>query len=357
MACKDCLLNCPEIVSDKCIQYTGPEIPLLGICPGDSLSEFEAAITEELVGILDGTGIEPANVTVGCSFLSSILGSASPTLSNLLNMLITASCTLKELIDTIEEQLAENTVFNTACLTGLPSNPSRDDILQAAILLLCSLNTTITSIPTTYVRLSDLTNLVTQIFNEINTGGDTIVQNYTKMVPYTAMPYFGPLSNFDASGIGVASLGFEKIYMCNGANGTPDLRGRAVVGAIKNVPGGGALDAAVDPIANPNNPNWALNDRLGVTYHTLSISQLPSHTHTVTDQGHQHNLTFTNYIHAKDAGSTAVLSLGSNSASAITIPDKTNTATTGITIASAGGNQPHINIQPSYGAYYIIYIP
>lgn len=361
MACKDCLINCPDIISDQCVQYTGPEIPLLGICPGDTLSEFEAAIVEEVVGILDGTGIEPAGLSISCTFLTEILNSASPTLSNVLNMLITASCTLKELIDEIEEQVGNNPVFNTACLAGLPTDPTRDDILQAAVTLLCSVSTTVDGLPTTYVKLSDLTNLVTQIVNDINGGGGTVVQNYTKMIPYTAVAYFGPLSNFDASGIGVVSLGFEKIYMCNGANGTPDLRGRAVVGAIRNVPGGGALDAAVDPAVNANNPNWATNDKAGETFHTLTISETPSHTHTITDAGHKHNILGIMGGDNDDNNNTIRFAGGDKpndqSGFHFTNTQACQTATTGITVNSAGGSQPHINIQPSIAAYYIMYIP
>jgi microcystin-dependent protein len=212
------------------------------------------------------------------------------------------------------------------------------------------------AIPTTYVKNSDLTTLVTQIVNQINSGGNTVVQNYSKMVPYTVVAYFGPLSNFDAYGIGVTSLGFEKIYMCNGSNGTPDLRGRTIVGAVRNVPGGVTLDAAVDP-ANPNNPNWAANDKRGENTNTLISSQMPVHSHAVNDPGHLHKLSYSNAIHAKDAGSTLVLSLGTNPISPRTIADTTETSTTGITLGSTGGGQPHNNIQPSLSGYYIMYIP
>ena len=289
MACKDCLINCPEIVSDQCVQYTGPEIPLLGICPGDTLYQFEAAIASQVISMLDGTGISPADITIDCTFLSDILGSASPTLSNLLQMLITASCTLKDLIDDINTAIGDNTVFDTSCLTGLPTSPTRDDILQAVVTLLCSISATVNAIPTKYVKLSDLTSLVTIIVNNINGGGGSVVQNNSKMVPYTAIAYFGSLSNFDGAGIGITSLGYEKIYLCNGSNGTPDLRGRIVVGAIRNVPGG-TLDAAVDPAVNPNNPNWALNNKAGETFHTLLLSEMAAHTHTITDPGHKHNI-------------------------------------------------------------------
>lgn len=346
MACIDCLLNCDKIVSDKCVQYTGPEIPVLGICPGDTLFEFEAAIVEKLLSFSNGSGISLDNlVTNGCSFMSDQLGALPKTLQNILQILWNTGCTLKELIDEIEDQIADNPVFNTACLTGLPANPTRDDILQSAVTLLCQIKSTVDAIPTTYVKISDLTNLVTQIVNNIINGGGGPTQQYTKMIPYVAVPYFGPLSNFDGTGKGIASLGFDKVNICNGNNGTPDIRGRVVVAAVRNVPGG-AMDAAVDP-ANPNNPNWVLNDKGGVNTEILTVAQMPAHSHGVTDNGHVHN--YSGVIpdgrgaDASKAGTQATL--------------QTSVATTGISIQSAGGNQPHSLIQPSIAANYIMFVP
>lgn len=350
MACKDCLLNCPDIVSDQCVQYTGPTIPILGICQGDQLSEFENQIATELVGILNGTGIEPDNVTFTCTFLQDIIGVASPTLSNILQTLITASCTLKDLIDEINTQISNNPVFNTNCLTGLPTSPTRDDILQAVVNLVCTIKTTVDAIPTTYVKSSDLTTLVTQIVTQINGGGTTIIQNNTKMVPFSVMAYFGPLSNFAADGTGVASLGFQKIYLCNGQNGTPDLRGRVIVGAVRNVPGG-TLDPIVDPAVTTGAISWALNDKGGEPFHTLTVSEIPTHTHTVNDPGHRHLYTFGNDSGGnKNSANWMKLDSDNNS-------KQTQTATTGISINSTGGGQAHNNYQPSVSGYYIMYIP
>lgn len=350
MACQDCLLNCPEIVSDRCIQYTGPEIPLLGVCPGDTLYEFEVAIANELVGLLDGSGIEPTNLTISCSFLTTILAGASPTLNNVLQMLITASCTLKSLIDSINTVIA-NPVFNTSCLTGLPANPSRDDILQATVNMVCAIKTTVDAIPTTYVKNSDLTNLVTNIVTNINGGGGNVVQVNQKLVPYAAMAYFGPLSNFDGAGVGLASAGFDKIYICNGTNGTPDLRGRTVVGAVRGVPGGGALDAAVDPGVNSNNPNYGLGDKAGVNFETLTIPQIPTHSHGVIDPGHSHTSRYRQNL-AVQSGSSTPCWAGNNDQFTATTASLTN-----ITLQSTGGGQPHNNVQPSMGAWWIMYIP
>jgi microcystin-dependent protein len=355
--CRDCLQNCDLIVGDRCVQYTGPDIPELGICQGDTLSELEAAIVERLLSVTDGTGITLDDlVTDGCTFMSDQLGVQVKTLQNILQILWNTGCTLRELIEEIDEQIANNPVFNTACLTGLPTNPTRDDILQAAVTLLCSLKTTVDAFPTTYVRLSDLTNLVTLIFNDLS--GTSQVNS--RMVPYTAIAYFGPLTNFDSGGAGISALGYNKIYICNGSNGTPDLRGRTVVGAIRNSPGG-ALDAAVDPAVSPNNPNWQVSQKLGETYHTLTTPEIPAHTHTVTDPGHKHNILGQSGGDNNDNNNTTRFAGGdkgqNESGFFFTNTQACQTATTGITIASAGGGQPHNNIQPSMGAYYIMYIP
>ena len=57
MSCKDCFNGCVETTSDKCVKYTGPDVPELGIETGDSLAVVEAAIIENLISVLDGTGI------------------------------------------------------------------------------------------------------------------------------------------------------------------------------------------------------------------------------------------------------------------------------------------------------------
>lgn len=355
--CRDCLQNCDIIVGDKCVQYTGPDIPELGICQGDTLFQLEAAMVERLLSLSDGTGITLAELTVsGCDFMEDQLGVLPKTLQNVLQILWDTGCTLHEMITEINDEISNNPVFNTACLTGLPANPTRDDILQSAVALLCAIKTTVDAIPTTYVKLSDLTVLVTQIINNIS--GST--QFNTRMVPYAPIAYFGSLSNFTAGGVGISALGYEKIYLCNGSNGTPDLRGRTVVGAIRNV-GGSALDAAVDPAISPNNPNWDMNLKLGETYHTLLTSEMPAHSHAVTDPGHRHNILGQSGGDNNDNNNTTRFAGGdkgqNESGFFFTNTQACQTATTGITIASAGGGQPHNNIQPSIGAPYIMYIP
>lgn len=70
---------------------------------------------------------------------------------------------------------------------------------------------------------------------------------------------------------------------------------------------------------------------------TLATSQIPSHTHGVTDPGHQH--TFTGNI----AGATFGYIGGANDFGAVF----TSAVVTNITIQNAGGGGAHANIQPT----------
>lgn len=347
MACIDCLNNCPEIISDKCVEYTGPDIPLLGICNGNSLSIVESLIIEKLIKTLDGTGIYPKDLNLEtCQAFKTALGSRDPNLANLIQTLVDQQCTLKALIDAQAETPA---TFDIKCLTGLPSNPNKDQILQAVINMLCSVKTTVDLIPSTYVKTSELNSLVTTIIQQGNNG----VPNYRdRLIPKVAYEYYGELSNFDNTGKGIASLGFDKVYICNGLNGTPDKRGRAAVGAVRNVPGG-ALDTDVNPMLATNpNTNYGIGDKFGKNYWTLSNTELPPHTHGINDPGHDHQLPNDIQYNGNAAGGES-----GTDEKGPTTNKKTSKNTTGITINSSGGGQPHENRQPSIAALYIMYIP
>ena len=74
MSCSNCYNGCSEITSDKCVRYTGIDVPVLGIKNGDSLSYVEQALIEFLVSTLDGSGIKvdiPQDII--CDIVSSNL--------------------------------------------------------------------------------------------------------------------------------------------------------------------------------------------------------------------------------------------------------------------------------------------
>jgi len=107
--------------------------------------------------------------------------------------------------------------------------------------------------------------------------------------------------------------------ICDGTNGTPDLRSSFIIGAGSTYSvgqTGGSADAIV-----------------------------VSHTHTVTDPGHKHNIAST--------GSGAIANdspVGATGASTTT----TDTATTGITLQTAGTSGTNANLPPYYALAFIM---
>jgi len=107
--------------------------------------------------------------------------------------------------------------------------------------------------------------------------------------------------------------------ICDGTNGTPDLRSSFIIGAGSTYSvgqTGGSADAIV-----------------------------VSHTHTVTDPGHKHNTTST--------GSGALINASANGATGAST-STTDTATTGITLQTAGTSGTGANLPPYYALAFIM---
>ena len=107
-------------------------------------------------------------------------------------------------------------------------------------------------------------------------------------------------------------------YLCNGSNGTPDLRNRFVVGAgstyaVGNT--GGSKDAIV-----------------------------VSHTHSVSDPGHSHTVGIQTKTLDQNAGGASLAGAGTTT---------TSTASTGISISSTGDSGTDANLPPYYALCYI----
>jgi microcystin-dependent protein len=371
MSCSNCFNGCAEIVSDKCVRYTGINVPVLGIETGDSLSYVEQALIEFLTSTLNGTGIIPiVDPTIICEAVTAKLPTCGDlTLNAYISALIEIACDIQDQVSAIDVELATlNANYTIDCLEGVASNDGTHDVLQAVINKLCALEIDITALAldldTNYVKISELDVLIQAYLDSLPASS---LQS-SKMIPYAAVEYYGSLSYFDATGAGLGD--WDKIYLCNGLNGTPDKRGRVPVGAIVAVPGG-ALNSIVNP-AVAGNPNYAVGDAIyGANTVTLSASQIPAHTHaaTVTDT-HYHFLA-TN----ESTGTTSVVdatngvasqgTYGSNeeyalrpSADPITLGrSSTKQGTIAVTNAVNVGGQSHSNIQPTLACYYIIYIP
>jgi microcystin-dependent protein len=362
--CSNCYNGCTEIVSDKCVRYTGIDVPVLGIQTGDSLSYVEQALITFLTSTLDGTGIkidlDPATL---CEFVSLRLPTCGDiTLVDVLNALTDAVCFLKDEVTALNAKFSElEQGYQIECLEGSPDPTSTYEVLQATINKLCQLQIDLTAlaldVDTNYVKLADLNALIQAYLNSQSTS-----ENYSnRMVPYTVVEYYGSLANFDASGAGLGT--WANIYLCNGQNGTPDKRGRIPVGAIQGVPGLG-LNPIVDPTV-PGNPNYAIYTTSGANTVTLTTNQIPSHTHNNTvsliDPQHTHNWGYGREGDDNASGNsydefTLTPGLNGGLGTSPVLPNSTG-ITVSISNAAQGGGQSHNNIPPVLACYYIMYIP
>jgi microcystin-dependent protein len=383
--CSNCYNGCTEIVSDRCVKYTGIDVPVLGIKTGDSLSYVEQALITFLTSTLDGTGVKiDLGDTVICNLVQQYLPTCKDlSIVDISKALIEAACDLQEQIDAVVADVAViEADYTVNCLSGVTASSGTHAIVQAVITKLCQVQVDLTAlalnVSTNYINIDNIDSYIQEYID--NEGSSTLVSN--KMVPYTVLPYFGTLANFNGTGAGTGD--WLKIYLCNGENGTPDLRGRVLVGATSGMFGLG-LDPAVDP-AISGNPSYALSGSLpplnssftGVNQVTLNATQIPSHTHVisttvnVTEEPHRHKFSDdtngpTNALRANNdilpvntTPSNAPIS-GSNTGAGRIYETSAQLAGVAVEVEAsaevAGGGLSHLNYQPGAACYYIIYIP
>lgn len=116
--------------------------------------------------------------------------------------------------------------------------------------------------------------------------------------------------------------------LCDGTNGTPDLRNRFVIGA-------NADDAGVAKTSITGSPT-----QTGGTKDAIVVS----HTHSVTDPGHVHTVA----IGGSGGGAAAVGTVSQ----VVTI--NTGSATTGISIQSTGSSGTNQNLPPYFALAFIM---
>jgi len=119
--------------------------------------------------------------------------------------------------------------------------------------------------------------------------------------------------------------------LCNGSSGTPDLRNRFIVGAYQDTSG-----VAYTTITGADTQTGGTKDAITV-----------SHTHTVTDPGHVHTYLAKNSNFGTTSGPDAHPTMTTTS-------ENTGSATTGISIASAGSSGTNQNLPPYYALAYIM---
>lgn len=369
MACSNCYNGCADITSDQCVKYTGIDIPGLGIVKGDPLITVETQIINKILELISGEGVIPTILPEDlCPLVSDYLPSSGTiNLNDVISALFRTVCALDTRLVNAESSIATlNADYVIGCLTGVTVTSDTHAILQAAITKLCAIDSDLialeTNLTTNYVLISEINDYIAAYL----AGLPSSDFYNTKMIPYVALPYFGVTAGiFDITGAGIGD--WVKIYLCNGQNSTPDLRGRTLVGTTTM--GNTSFNPAVDP-AIAGNPTYTLNDTIGSNLGYLTnANQLPPHSHgttvTINDPGHKHGSVDHGFQANRVNCDGDCDSFPENTAPSFidTTTDATGLKGTGVgqnvfvTVGSTGASEGHNNIQPVIATNYIIYIP
>lgn len=295
-------INSADLISLNNIVWDSvdPISDCFNICRFDPITPLIVDITNYICQILKD--IDISGVVLSQEFINK-LGTKDKNIANLFQLLFDNQTTLKDLIESIENEVdtINNLNVNWNCIAN-PGSTTINQGIQLIINSFCNLKADYEAFKTDIVNdvngdiSSALDNLIssTQPNRVIKpVSGSTKYRLRGFVPPHCPIAYVGPLTNFDSTGKGIGSM--DGWYLCNGNNGTFDLRGYTIVCAVQGMGGTNLLHPRVNPGSNDGQGNYALGNVVGSIRRTLNANNLPSHTHSATsivvDPGHTHPYT------------------------------------------------------------------
>jgi microcystin-dependent protein len=188
------------------------------------------------------------------------------------------------------------------------------------------------------------------------TNGHSLTTNGSGITSWNSVPPVGVISAFAGStapsgyllcdGSQVSRTTYSSLFAIIGTtygvgNGTttfnlPDLRSRTIVGAGQ----GASLT------------NRTLASRGGIETKTLAVTEIPSHSHSINDPGHRHNITTVNDDFNQSGGNPPGFT--GDGAGSKTWTNNITSSTTGITINNTGDGTAFSIMNPFLALNYII---
>lgn len=367
--CNNRQITDPNSIPIDSVLWTGINLDCFDICNGDSITPLMEAIANRVCELLETTDVTS---TVLCESLIQELGSQDKTIGTLLQILSTEACTLRELIEDIQEQLGTSTSLtldfkcvSTSDACGTTNPDTLQGILQLIINSFCTLKDqfdeitenigdTINNSIEAYLDNLFTTALPNRIIKQNTNPASYKFRGF--IPPNCPIEYYGSLTHFDSSGKGLDIM--DGWYLCNGNNGTIDKRGTVAVCAIQGM-GGGGLQSYVNPASNPATPsaNYSIGDRGGSVSVSLSLSQIPNHnhniSHTISQNPHTHTMTFQKSGNGGGGSDAAYNSNFGSTTDTLTTSASNADISISSTIGFTGGNQAHENRMPYIACAYI----
>lgn len=178
--CVDCFSGCLENISDKCIKYSGLDIIELGITTNMQLSEIENKLFIAIKTLLTGEGIilNLSDITL-CDLIVSYLPiTGTINLQDIINALILSLCSLQTNITVINNSLnILNNTYTKNCLTGTIDLTNTHSVVQAIITNFCNLKSdfalTVQNLSTNYVRLDAINSIIAAYLTSLNLTNGT----------------------------------------------------------------------------------------------------------------------------------------------------------------------------------------
>lgn len=294
---------------DTQVKYTGPAIPELGICTGDLLSEVEATLIKKILEFASGHGFNLSEIDLTtCEAFADCI-SCCEECTDLICILNCYKDAICELWDLVKDAL--DGPYDTKCLTGVTSNSKLKEIVQALINQYCALKAAHDALQIQVNNLQNqVNNLIANLPNtignflssHINTcqGSSGITKTGTGANVNLQFQGFTPIGGiimytgstagkFDSTGRGISGTDMCGWALCNGNNGTVDMREQTPVGA-----GQGAMGGAGSIPSNASGANYGAGQLFGQATVQLTAAQsgLVGHGHNVKIFPHSHRMKF-----------------------------------------------------------------
>lgn len=151
--------TCPDGLSNECVVWQSGDVPVLGICNGDALSDSEYTIATKIVELFGD--IDMSSIDMNCLLDTCAQKCKDTSLKAVVQVLFDNQCCLKDLIDSINGGTATVTVnLNLRCLKKFDDfgNEIPQDLnqsLQSIVNQVCQTVIDVTSLQITVKGLQD----------------------------------------------------------------------------------------------------------------------------------------------------------------------------------------------------------